>query len=210
MENALSHLEHCVNEALVRFIEPCISGTISEVSPAYARVAGLSRFLKLGDCVTFSAEAQCRLSEVVQIDESGATIKSFDSSVAACLGERAYRSQPLQILPCRSWKGRVINALGNPIDGAGPLDRGARLSPVDSAPPPAMQRARVQHPLRTGVRVIDLFTPVCAGQRIGVFAGSGVGKSTLLSMLAGSRDFDSVVIALVGERGREVREFLED
>jgi flagellum-specific ATP synthase len=73
-----------------------------------------------------------------------------------------------------------------------------------------MRRARVQTPLTTGVRVIDLFTPICSGQRIGIFAGSGVGKSTLLSMLAGSRDFDTVVIALVGERSREVREFLDD
>ena len=73
-----------------------------------------------------------------------------------------------------------------------------------------MSRQRVRAPLKTGVRVIDLFTPLCAGQRIGIFAGSGVGKSTLLSMLARSRGFDTVVLALVGERGREVREFLED
>ncbi len=73
-----------------------------------------------------------------------------------------------------------------------------------------MRRHRVRAPLKTGVRVLDLFTPLCAGQRIGIFAGSGVGKSTLLSMLTRSRGFDTVVLALVGERGREVREFLED
>ena len=73
-----------------------------------------------------------------------------------------------------------------------------------------MRRERVTKPIRTGVRVVDLFTPLCAGQRIGIFAGSGVGKSTLLAMLARARGFDTVVIALVGERGREVREFLED
>src|SRR5580658_1201105 len=70
--------------------------------------------------------------------------------------------------------------------------------------------ARVREPIRTGIRVIDLFTPLCAGQRIGVFSGSGVGKSSLLAMLARAPDFEAVVIALVGERGREVREFLED
>ncbi|MBK3421231.1 FliI/YscN family ATPase, partial [Methylobacterium ajmalii] len=75
--------------------------------------------------------------------------------------------------------------------------------------PAALGRARVRAPLRTGVRALDLFTPLCAGQRIGIFAGSGVGKSTLLAMLAGATGFDSVVVALVGERGREVREFLE-
>ncbi len=73
-----------------------------------------------------------------------------------------------------------------------------------------MNWSRVKEPLKTGVRVIDLFMPICAGQRIGVFAGSGVGKSTLLGMMAGSKGFDCVVIALVGERGREVREFLDD
>jgi flagellum-specific ATP synthase len=73
-----------------------------------------------------------------------------------------------------------------------------------------MKRARVHKPLRTGVRVIDLFAPICAGQRVGIFAGSGVGKSTLLAMLARSQGFDTVVLALVGERGREVREFIED
>ena len=74
----------------------------------------------------------------------------------------------------------------------------------------ALQRGRVKQPLKTGVRVVDLFTPLCAGQRIGIFAGSGVGKSTLLAMLASAKGFDTVVIALVGERGREVREFLDD
>jgi len=73
-----------------------------------------------------------------------------------------------------------------------------------------MRRARVREPIKTGIRVVDLFTPLCAGQRIGVFAGSGVGKSSLLAMLARAPDFEAVVIALVGERGREVREFLDD
>ena len=81
---------------------------------------------------------------------------------------------------------------------------------LDAEPPPALKRARVREPIKTGIRVIDLFTPLCAGQRIGVFAGSGVGKSSLLAMLARAPDFDAVVIALVGERGREVREFLDD
>src|SRR5918912_4163878 len=72
-----------------------------------------------------------------------------------------------------------------------------------------MTRARVHKPLHTGVKAIDLFTPLCQGQRIGIFAGSGVGKSTLLTMLAKCEGFDTIVVALVGERGREVREFLE-
>ena len=85
----------------------------------------------------------------------------------------------------------------------------ARCRSTPSRRPP-LKRARVKKPIKTGIRVIDLFTPMCAGQRIGIFAGSGVGKSSLLAMLARAPDFDTVVIALVGERGREVREFLDD
>ena len=116
----------------------------------------------------------------------------------------------MRLKPHRSWKGRVINALGVPVDGLGPLQEGPRSVAIDAEPPAAMTRDRVKRPMKSGVRVIDFFTPLCAGQRIGIFAGSGVGKSTLLAMLAGSPGFDSVVIALVGERGREVREFLDD
>jgi flagellum-specific ATP synthase len=207
--HALAWLERCVAEAAA---EPLVrvSGAITEVSPSHARVAGLSAFLKLGECVSFGADGSTHRAEVVRIDAQGASIKAFELNTLTSLGARVTREGPLRLAPHPSWKGRVINALGVPIDGAGPLQQGDQCAEIDAAPPPAMRRARIVKPLRTGVRVIDLFTPICAGQRIGVFAGSGVGKSTLLAMLAGSRDFDAVVIALVGERGREVREFLDD
>jgi flagellum-specific ATP synthase len=128
----------------------------------------------------------------------------------AGLGTPASRRGFLSISPDPSWKGRIINALGAPIDGGKPLLQGERTVSSDQEPPPPMKRQRVRTPLKTGVKVIDFFTPLCAGQRIGIFAGSGIGKSTLLAMLARSRGFDSAVIALVGERGREVRDFLED
>ena len=104
----------------------------------------------------------------------------------------------------------MINALGEPVDGMGELKNGKRLVTTNAEPPPAIDRQRVTNPVKTGVRVIDLFTPICAGQRLGIFAGSGIGKSTLLGMLAKAQGFDTVVVALVGERGREVREFIED
>ncbi|MCI0599912.1 MAG: flagellar protein export ATPase FliI [Beijerinckiaceae bacterium] len=197
--------EACGELAYVR-----VSGTISAVTPAYALVAGLSRFVKLGEYVAFAAAGKPQLAEVVRIDELGVTVKSFDTTALTCLGGRVYRTDTLRVRPHNCWKGRVINALGFPVDAREPLELGNRAVDIDAAPPPAMRRARVRKPLRTGVRVIDLFTPLCAGQRIGIFAGSGVGKSTLLAMLSRSRDFDSVVVALVGERGREVREFLDD
>lgn len=103
--------------------------------------------------------------------------------------------------------GRVLDALGRPFDNLGllPVDRSER----ENAPPHPLRRQRIREPLTTGVRVLDTFTPVGRGQRLGLFAGSGVGKSTLLGMIARGCSADVVVVALVGERGREVREFLE-
>ena len=105
--------------------------------------------------------------------------------------------------------GRVLDGLGRPIDGKGPLVVDGMVS-LDQESPSAMHRTRIDAPLQLGVRVLDTLTTVGKGQRMGLFAGSGVGKSSLLSMIARGTDAEVSVIALVGERGREVREFLED
>ncbi len=107
------------------------------------------------------------------------------------------------------WIGRVVDPLGQPLDGRGALPLG-EPQPIRRAAPPAATRARVGPAVTLGVRAMDLFTTCRLGQRMGLFAGPGVGKSTLLGMLARWSAFDVVVVALVGERGREVREFLED
>lgn len=112
--------------------------------------------------------------------------------------------------PSDAWLGRVINALGQPLDGKGPLPQGARLMPLKNQPPPAGQRTRVGNPVDLGVRALNTFLTCCHGQRMGIFSGSGVGKSVLLSMLARNTTADISIIGLVGERGREVQEFLED
>ncbi len=104
--------------------------------------------------------------------------------------------------------GRVLDGLGRPIDGAGPL-RGVGAAPVEAEPTPAVDRARIQRPLDLGLRAMNCFTTVGEGMRLGIFAGSGVGKSTLLGQLATQADVDVSVIALIGERRREVREFIE-
>jgi flagellum-specific ATP synthase len=208
--NALDRLEAGLTWGR-KNIEPVrLGGVVTEVAMSHYRVAGLSRFLKLGECVSIDAGGRPQIGEVVRIDGGTVTLKPFDSRCDAGIGTRAFRVENLSLSPHPFWKGRVIDALGRPIDSTLPLVQGERIMPLDAEPPPAMRRARVKDPIKSGVRVIDFFSPLCAGQRIGVFAGSGVGKSSLLAMLAQSPDFDTVVIALVGERGREVREFLDD
>ncbi len=130
----------------------------------------------------------------------------------AC-GAAAARLSLLLLLLCvhrPGWLGRVVNAMGEPIDGKGPLPAGPSPYPFRNAPPPAHARKRVGAPLDLGVRALNTFLTCCRGQRMGVFAGSGVGKSVLLSMLARNVAADVSVIGLVGERGREVQEFLQD
>jgi flagellum-specific ATP synthase len=105
--------------------------------------------------------------------------------------------------------GRVLDAVGNPLDDAGPLHSYGR-EPIHRAPPAAMDRVPIRQPLSTGVRALDAMLTVGIGQRIGIFGGSGVGKSTLIGMMTRNTSADAVVVGLVGERGREVGEFLED
>ncbi|AXK81169.1 flagellar protein export ATPase FliI [Pseudolabrys taiwanensis] len=114
------------------------------------------------------------------------------------------------VRPSESWLGRVVNALGEPIDGLGPLAPGPAPYSFRNSPPPAHARRRVGEPLDLGVRALNTFITCCRGQRMGIFAGSGVGKSVLLSMMARNVNADVSVIGLVGERGREVQEFLQD
>ncbi|MFC4173646.1 flagellar protein export ATPase FliI [Microvirga sp. GCM10011540] len=207
--DALERLEQAVFAGAKILPKVRASGIIREVTPSFYRVTGMSQFVKLGDRVGFDTRGRTQTGEVVRIDEAGVTVKPFDGRIEAGVGTRAYRLGRMGLSPQPNWKGRVINALGEPVDGLGALMPGSLSVPDDAEPPAAMTRARVSKPLKTGVRAVDLFTPLCEGQRIGIFAGSGVGKSTLLSMLARCEGFDTIVVALVGERGREVREFLE-
>jgi flagellum-specific ATP synthase len=208
--NALARLADIMSTAEAELPMVRAAGQVSEVAPSYYRVRGLSHLVRLGECVSVSVRGAEHLGEVVRIDSDGATVKPFGIAVEAGLGMPVRRARPLELHPHESWRGRTLDAMGRPIDGGAPLISGEQPVRVNAEPPAALDRQRISKPLKTGVRVIDLFTPICAGQRIGIFAGSGVGKSTLLAMLAKSMPFDTAVIALVGERGREVREFLED
>ncbi len=130
----------------------------------------------------------------------------------AC-GSAARRCSRVTMVPSirpRPGSGRVINANGEPIDGKGPIARGAEAYPLQQMPLPAHERARVGAPIDLGVRALNTFTTLCEGQRMGIFAGSGVGKSVLMSMLARNAQVDVAIIGLIGERGREVQEFITE
>lgn len=187
-------------------------GRVSEVSPTHYGVRGLSETARLGDLVSRRNRKGgiAGAGEVVRITQDGVLVAPYEEAGSVGLGEAVFNRGQLDLAPAPSWRGRVVDALGRPADGKPAPAGGPPASGFAPVTPPAMQRQRVSEAFRTGVRVIDIFTPLCHGQRLGVFAGSGVGKSTLLSMLANADAFDTVVIALVGERGREVREFLED
>jgi flagellum-specific ATP synthase len=115
---------------------------------------------------------------------------------------------PLKVPVGDALMGRVIDSLGRPLDGHGPLNAERHVS-TNFLPPHPLKRQRIKQVFQTGVKAIDTFIPCGRGQRLGIFAGSGVGKSTLLGMIASRAESDVNVIALIGERGREVREFLE-
>jgi flagellum-specific ATP synthase len=127
------------------------------------------------------------------------------------LGSRAdFDDRPATIHPSCAWLGRVVDAFGRPTDGKGALPQGPVGYKLRAQAPSAHVRARVGGKLDLGVKALNAFATCCKGQRIGIFAGSGVGKSTLLAMLARNTQADAIVIGLVGERGRELKEFLED
>lgn len=183
-------------------------GTVTSVLGLGLEVAGLD--CAVGELVTVGSGAGTLDAEVVASVRGRVRCMPLGRlrGVAAGAPARAAGS-PVLVPTGEGLFGRVLDALGRPIDGKGPLSVANRV-PSDQEAPNAMLRARIDTPLQTGVRVLDTLCTLGRGQRMGLFAGSGVGKSSLLSMVARGTDAQVSVIALVGERGREVREFLED
>ena len=185
-------------------------GTVSEVSATHIVVQGLESRVELGSCVEVISGPHKCVGQILSVSPNSATVKLFTSSSRLGLGARVWLRHALTLRPDASWRGHVIDALGNPISSAPRMHQGAVEFAIDHEPSSPMALDRISKPVRTGIRAVDLFTPICAGQRIGIFAGSGVGKTTLLSMLTTSKGFKTIVVALVAERAREVREFVED
>ncbi len=164
--------------------------------------------IRVGDVVRIRRRGAPLMGEVVGFD--GAQAIAMPLGVLAGVGpddEVESTGEPFSVLVGDGLLGRVVDGFGRALDGGGPITGSPAV--VDADPPPALQRRPIERPLATGVRVIDGLLTLGEGQRMGLFAGSGVGKSTLLGAIARGAEADAVVVALVGERGREVGEFLE-
>ena len=149
-------------------------------------------------------------AEVVGLRDEIVQLMAFEESAGLEVGDRVIAlGSRLEVPVSRKLLGRVLNALGNPVDGKGDIEAAA-LYPALANPPDPLKRRRVTEWITTGVRAIDGLLAVGRGQRLGIFAGSGVGKSTLLGMIARNTNADVNVVALIGERGREVNDFIEN
>lgn len=186
-------------------------GRVRAVNGLLLEAEGPAAALTLGARAEVACPGRSAPCEVVGFRGDTALMMAF-SDIAGVRPGADVRIDPEGALvrPHPGWLGRVIDSAGRPLDGRGALSYGPRAVPLKGEPLNAHARARLGDRLSLGVRALDLFTPMRIGQRLGVFAGSGVGKSVLMSMLARDARADVVVIGLIGERGREAREFVED
>jgi ATP synthase in type III secretion protein N len=185
------------------------TGKVTEVVGTLMRVSGLDA--KVGElCDLLDDEGQVfQSAEVVGFAGGRCIVSPFGSVLGVSTGTRVVGLGKVLSVPVGpKLLGRVIDSLGRPIDGKGEVEC-TESRPVFALPPTPMEREMIEHPLPCGVKVIDAMITLGEGQRMGIFAPAGVGKSTLMGMLARGTQCDIAVIALIGERGREVREFIE-
>lgn len=187
-------------------------GRVTAVLGMMVEIGGVERALSIGDrCFVQARGGRMVACEVVGFRDGRALAMPFGPLEGVGIGSRAQISDAEPVIyPDETWLGRVVDAMGRSIDGNGPMAEGAQAYPLRNSPPPAHRRKRVGAKLDVGVRAINQFISICSGQRMGIFAGSGVGKSVLMAMLARFASADVFVIGLIGERGREVQEFIQD
>jgi flagellum-specific ATP synthase len=193
-------------DAALQAAQPLSRGKVTGAVGLRVTVSGLEA--RVGELLQIGDGADAVLAEVAALD--GDRLSCLPLGPIAGLGTGnpvVSTGGPLRVAVGPDLRGRILDGLGRPMDGGPPL-RGELVS-VEAAPPSAMERQLVDAPVSLGVRVLDTLVPCGRGQRMGIFAGSGVGKSTLLSMITRGTSAELNVVALVGERGREVREFIE-
>jgi flagellum-specific ATP synthase len=210
----MSSLKQHFLKEIDRLPTVALTGTVRAVKGLLVECTGIEQVLSVG--------ARCKiegslsdgheiLAEVVGFRDGVALLMPFHSVEGIGLGAKVtLAARASSLYPSEAWLGRIIDAMGNPIDGKGPLPTGSVPYSLRASPPPASERQRVAGKIDLGVRAINTFLTCCRGQRMGIFAGSGVGKSILMSMMARYSKADINVIGLIGERGREVQEFIED
>ena len=184
-------------------------GQVIEISGGTIEVAGLGAKVRLGDRVVVQTNDGARIGQVVKLNIKNVIVLIELGASGVAIGDRVRTDGEAYFAPNDYWLGRVVDPSGNPLDGR-PLLPGLVPMRVEAAAPPAHARRKLGKRLETGLAVFNTFLPIVRGQRIGLFAGSGVGKSTLLGNLAQTVQADVIVVALVGERGRELQHFVTD
>lgn len=183
-------------------------GRVHSSQGGLIRVEGLNAHASVGDRLLISLQNSQVGGEIVGLSPLYADVLAEGDPEGLSVGAEVELLFAPAIAPCDAWIGRIVDPFGQPLDGR-PLPQGRRPLPFRREAPAAVRRKRLGARLATGLAVFDTLLPIVRGQRIGLFAGSGVGKSTLLSSLARGVEADVVVIAMIGERGRELREFVE-
>jgi len=184
-------------------------GYVVGIEAGRLAISGLVRQACVGDPVEICGRNGGNWGgEIVAINREHVIVMTYDSLDGISIRTPVRLIRRNDASPTAAWKGRVVDAFGHPLDGQ-PLFSGTTASNLRAAPPEAAKRKGLGERLQTGHAIFDTILPIVRGQRIGVFAGSGVGKSTLLSELTKHVEADVVVFALIGERGRELREFTE-
>lgn len=188
-----------------------VHGTVTGLGGLSVTLEGFGPLAAIGDRLRLEPPGAAPvLAEIAAFRDGRAEAIALGPLAGLSAGARAVLLPRPALAVSDAWLGRVLDPMGAPMDGRPPPAPGARPRPTHAAAPAAGSRARLGPRLALGVRALDLFAPVRQGQRLGLFAASGVGKSTLLAMLAGGVAAEVIVFALVGERGRELREFIED
>lgn len=206
--SAQANLEHLQAEIAATSIKSPV-GRVSEIGRGTIQVTGLSLVASLGDLVSLEFRGGGQMDgEIIQVMRDQVQVLANGPAEGLSIGDRVIHIGQNTVSPDETWIGRIIDPFGNALDNA-PLLRGRKPRALRQTPLNPTQRRRLGGRLETGLSVFNTMLPIVRGQRIGLFAGSGVGKSTLLAMLSQGLAADVVVIAMIGERGREVREFVE-
>lgn len=208
----MSLLADNIAAEVTRLSDKRVFGQVAVIVGLLVEVSGLEGTVSIGDhCDLVGRGGHRVVAEVVGFRDGRALLMPFGTLSGVGQGSRVEVGNATPtIAPHDGWLGRVINGFGEPIDGKGPLPAGTLSYPIHNTPPPAHERRRVGGKIDLGVRALNTFATCCRGQRMGIFSGSGIGKSTLMSMMARHTDAEVSIIGLIGERGREAREFIED